>query len=137
MKYIHRSFWVLLPAVILSCSLFMPEPQPTEPAEEPLFGPTAGPLTFEHEVLPAAQKGEAYEVEIRVLQNVTPVGDFFVSAGNLPAGLELTFLEGEDAAVISGIPQENGSFNFTLTVWCFGTQVSGQEGIKEYLLVVN
>jgi len=115
----------------------MPEPQPTEPAEEPLFGPTAGPLTFEHEVLPAAQKGEAYEVEIRVLQNVTPVGDFFVSAGNLPAGLELTFLEGEDAAVISGIPQENGSFNFTLTVWCFGTQVSGQEGIKEYLLVVN
>jgi hypothetical protein len=65
------------------------------------------------------------------------VGDFSVSRGSLPAGLELVFVEGEDAAIISGIPEGAGVSTFAVSVWCFGTQVSGQSGDKEYTLIVE
>jgi hypothetical protein len=129
----------LLPGLIvigLSCSLFSQPAQPTE-APEPFFGPTRGPLTFAPESLPDAKAGTAYEAQIRITQNITPVDDMTVSSGSLPAGLEFIKVDGEDAATIRGTPTESGSFTFTVDVWCFGTQVSGQTGQKEYTILVN
>jgi hypothetical protein len=107
----------------------------TEIAED--FGPTPGALTFAPDILPTARVGEMYEAGLRITENVTPVGEFSISEGTLPPGLELEFVEGEDAALIRGIPEEPGSSSFTVSVWCFGTQVSGQTGEKEYTLVVE
>lgn len=103
-----------------------------------LFLPSGGALKFEPDKLPDSQVGAAYEVEIHVTQNRTPVGDFAISEGALPAGLELTKVEGiEDTAKISGAPEESGTFTFTVSVWCYGTNVSGQTGDKEYTIVVE
>jgi hypothetical protein len=128
---------VLLTALVsMSCLLFT-NPTRTPQPEEPNFGPTGGPLKFEPDALLPAQAGVMYEAEIRITGNNTPAGDFSLSNGTLPAGLELVKVEGEDAATISGIPEETGTFTFTVSVWCFGTQVSGQTGEKEYNIVVK
>jgi hypothetical protein len=128
---------VLLTAVAsISCSLFTYGTKTTQ-EPEPYFGPTGGPLKFEPEVLPAAQAGEMYDSEIRITGNNTPAGDIYLSDGTLPTGLELVKVDGEDAAKISGIPEETGTFTFTVAVWCFGTMVFGQTGEKEYSIVVE
>lgn len=44
---------------------------------------------------------------------------------------------GENAAKIVGIPQQRGTFSFTLDVWCFGTNLPGQSGNKAYTIVVE
>jgi hypothetical protein len=98
---------------------------------------TVSPLKFEPDTLPASQMSAPYETEIRITQNNTPVIDFSISKGALPAGLELVKVEGEDAAKISGIPEETGTFTFTISVWCYGTSVNGQTGEKEYSIVVE
>jgi hypothetical protein len=118
------TFLILFPALLLSISCV-------------LFYPAGGELKFDPDQLPDARKGAAYEAEIHVTENRTPVGDFALSKGALPAGLELIKVEGEeDTARISGTPQEGGTFKFTVSVWCYGTNVSGQTGEKEYTLVV-
>ena len=103
-----------------------------------LFLPAGGVLKFEPEVLPNLQVGTSYETEIHVTENRTPVGDFSISEGALPPGLELTKVDGvEDTAKISGVPEAAGTFEFTVYVWCYGTNVSGQTGEKEYSIVVE
>lgn len=99
-----------------------------------LSGITA--LKFAPDILPDAQLNTPYETEIRVTQNNTPVGAFSISKGALPAGLELVQIPGKDQAKISGTPTESGTFTFTVSVWCYGTNVSGQTGEKEYRIVV-
>lgn len=127
---------LLLVISSLSCKLLTPDTQPTE---EPDFNfeTSTDPLKFEPETLPAAQVGVEYEVEIHITENHTPVGDFSISEGALPAGLELVKLEGEDIAKISGAPQEAGTYVFVIHAWCYGTQVFGQEGAMKYELVVK
>lgn len=98
---------------------------------------TVSTLQFEPDILPASQMGALYEAEIHITQNNTPVGEFSISKGALPAGLELVRVEGEDATKISGIPEEAGTFTFTVSVWCYGTSVNGQMGEKEYSIVVG
>jgi hypothetical protein len=78
-----------------------------------------------------------YEVEIRVSDNVTPVNNVSVSSGTLPAGLELVFVDGVSGAKISGVPEEKGTFPFTVGVSCFSTMVVGQSAEKEYVIVVE
>jgi hypothetical protein len=103
-----------------------------------LFFPSGGALKFEPDQLPDSRVGVAYEAEIHVTQNRTQVGDFAISKGALPAGLKLTKVEDvEDTAKISGAPEEAGTFTFTVSVWCYGTNVSGQTGEKEYTIVVE
>lgn len=103
-----------------------------------LLYPRGGALEFEPDELPNAQRGAAYETRVRVTENNTPVGEFWISDGGLPAGLELVKLEGEeDTAIIRGVPEEAGAFTFTVNVWCYGTNVSGQQGEKEYTLLVE
>ncbi len=138
----NRSFYIfsmvfLLLAASIACSLFVPKGDPTESPDDYDFGPTGGPLKFTPDTLPEAQVGSEYEATLQVTLNNTPVGDFFISEGALPEGLEFTFLDGEDAATITGAPTEAGEFKFTVTVWCFGTQVSGQTGEMTYTLTVN
>ncbi len=127
---------LLILSASIACSLFVPNVQPAEDPE-PYFGPTGGPLKFTPENLPEAQVGNAYETKIEISLNNTPVGDFSISEGTLPEGLEFSFLEGEDAASITGTPTEAGTFTFTVSAWCFGTQVSGQTGEKTYSLTVD
>lgn len=104
---------------------------------EPNFEPITTPLEIEPASLPDAQVGVMYETEIRITQNVTPVGAMEITQGSLPAGLEFVFMDGEDFARLSGIPEEAGTFTFTFFAWCYGTQVSGQTLEKEFQIVVN
>jgi hypothetical protein len=97
----------------------------------------ADPLKFDPDTLPAAQMDAPYTAEIHVTQNNTPVGEFSISTGALPAGLELVKVEGQDRAKISGAPTESGTFTFTVSVWCYGTNVNGQTGEKEYTIIVQ
>ncbi len=102
-----------------------------------LFTPPRGPLQFAPTALPDAQVGVPYEAKVSISDNATPAGEFSISEGTLPGGLTLEKVEGEDAARISGTPQEAGAFTFKIFVWCYGTNVSGQVGEKEYTLTVN
>ena len=128
---------LLMVIASMSCSLFTPAAKPTQEADPCCLSTPSGPLKFEPDELPAAQVGVNYETEIRITQNSTPAGDIFISKGTLPAGLALVKVEGEDRAIISGIPEETGGFTFTVSAWCFGTMVSGQSGEKEYTIVIG
>ena len=108
-----------------------------EVTPEPFWQEARPDLVFEPDTLPEAEAGVPYEVTVQVTQNKTPVGDFLVEGGGLPNGLTLEFVAGEDAARIFGVPQEPGTYTFNVSVWCYGTNVSGQEGNKEYILVVK
>ncbi len=101
------------------------------------FGAPRGSLQFQPEVLPAAQVGAAYEARVTISDNATPAGQFSVSEGALPPGLTLETLKGENTARIFGTPTQAGTFKFKIFVWCYGTNISGQTGEKEYTLVVK
>ena len=94
-------------------------------------------LVFSPAELIEAQVGESYSVTISISGNVTPVGDMYLESGALPAGLQLTFDETSRTAEISGTPTESGTYKFTVGAWCFGTNVSGQNGQRAYELVVR
>jgi hypothetical protein len=94
-------------------------------------------LVFAPAELPEAQAGQAYSATITVSENVTPVGGMSVDSRALPAGLEFTFDETARAATLSGTPTETGTFKITVSAWCYGTNVSGQTGEREYELVVK
>ena len=103
-----------------------------------LLSASGSSLKFEPDRLPDAQANVTYETQIHVTQNRTPVGDFAISKGALPSGLEMKKVEGlKDTARITGAPTEVGTFTFTVSVWCYGTNVSGQTAEKEYSIVVT
>ena len=138
----HKSLRILLAVSIvmmsLACSVFTRFTR-TEatPTFNYIFTPSTISLKIEPDSLPNAQTGVEYEVEIRVSDNVTPVNNVFISNGTLPAGLELVFVDGEDGAKIGGVPEETGTFTFTVVVGCFSTMVVGQTVEKEYVIVVE
>jgi hypothetical protein len=95
-------------------------------------------LQFSPTTLPDAQVGSAYAATITVAQAATPVGGVSVQDGALPAGLGLALAqEPINTIQISGTPTVAGTFNFTIYVWCYGTQVSGQTATQAYTLVVK
>lgn len=94
------------------------------------------PLVISPGELPEAQALSPYEASLTVSQNRTPVGSISVSAGSLPPGLELTFVQGESGATISGIPLEPGTYAFTISAWCYGTNISGQSIEQQMSIVV-
>lgn len=128
---------LLISVVSFACSLFTPGAPATPTAEPEIFEPVTTPLKIEPESLPKGQAGAAYEVEIRISDNVTPINSVSISEGTLPAGLELVFVDGDEGAAISGVPEETGTFTFTVFITCFGTMVSGQTGQREYTLIVE
>jgi hypothetical protein len=94
-------------------------------------------LTFSPETLPEAVVGQPYQVEILVSDNNTPVGDMYIQDGALPPGLALEFIEHEDHAELTGIPEAAGVYTFTVGAWCYGTNVSGDRGEIAYELAVR
>ncbi len=94
-------------------------------------------LVFSPDQLPIATVGQIYSVTITVSQNVTPVGQLSVSTADLPPGISFAFLKGQDSALLSGTPRQAGTYHFTVSAWCFGTNVSGQSGQRDYQLVVQ
>ena len=132
------SVLLLLPVLSLACSALTRSLSATStPEPEPTFEPVTTPLLITPESLPKGQVGAMYEIKMQITQNVTPVGDMIIQDGELPAGLEFVFLDGEDAAQIIGVPKDAGVFEFTVYVWCYGTQVSGQTLEKKYQIVVK
>lgn len=99
----------------------------------PFYSPV---LEFSPTNLPKARLGAFYEVTVRVSRNQTPVGEFSISQGSLPNGLKIERVVGEDAIRILGIPEETGPSRFTISVWCFGTNASGQTGQRQYTIMV-
>jgi hypothetical protein len=95
-------------------------------------------LQFSPATLPDAQLGSPYAVTVTVSETATPVGGASVSDGALPVGLDLELSQSHDNTIrISGTPTAAGTFTFTLFVWCYGTNVSGQTGTQEYTLTVK
>lgn len=128
-KCVATGAWAMLIFAVSSACMLLP----FYPAPER----TRQPLVIEPAVLPSAQKGVAYEAELRVSQNETPVVDFYVIDGELPEGLVITHEEAEDTATISGVPAEEGVFTFTILAQCYGTSVSGQSVTREYTITVG
>lgn len=126
---------LLIPLLSFACAL-SPRAEAT-PTPDDIFPPVTTPLQIEPAALPTARTGGEYEVELRIRDNVTPVDSVFVSSGDLPAGLELVFVDGEDGAKISGVPEQAGTFTFTVFVACKGTMVGGQTLEKEFQIIVE
>jgi|GEM_PF-844923 hypothetical protein len=122
----------------LALWLLTPSWKPAEATATPFFfEPVYTPLVFTPDSLPPAQEGEVYSAEIVVSQNVTPVGGFYISEGELPVGMMLEQVADEDVAILSGIPEQAGTYSFTVSAWCKGTYVDGQSGPKKYELGVE
>jgi len=100
--------------------------------------PAPGPLGFDPQALPDAHVGVAYDARINITGNATPVGGYSISAGALPSGLSIERVPGVDAmGHIFGTPTAPGTVTFTLSVWCYGTNVSGQTGSRQYSITVR
>ena len=95
-------------------------------------------LQFSPTTLPDAQVGSPYAATVTVSQAATPVGGASIQDGPLPAGLNLAVAkEPIDTIQISGTPTVAGTFSFTVSVWCYGTNVNGQTATQRYTLVVK
>ena len=115
---------------------FRPAPQ-SSPTTPPAwtFRPA---LQFSPATLPDAQVGASYAATITVSQTATPVGGASIKDGALPAGLTLALAKQPMNTIqISGTPTVSGTFNFTIYVWCYGTNVSGQTATQAYTLAVK
>jgi large repetitive protein len=95
-------------------------------------------LEFTPTTLADAQAGQPYAVTITVTKASTPVGNAGIADGALPDGLTLVFeVNPANSMTISGTPTTAGTYSFTVSVWCLGTNVSGQTGQQAYTLVVK
>ena len=95
-------------------------------------------LQFSPATLPDAQVGSPYAAAITVSQAETPVGSASIQDGALPDGLDLAVAKQPVNTIqISGTPTVSGTFSFTIYVWCYGTNVSGQTATQQYALVVK
>ena len=97
-------------------------------------------LHFAPDALPEGKAQQSYRVPITVTGAHTPVGGMSVSQGALPPGLELHFdRDGQpkNTGILEGTPTKPGEYAFTVAVWCYGTNVSGQSGAREYRIVIR
>ena len=95
-------------------------------------------LVFAPDALPTGSVGTPYQAEIAIDRNETPVGGASVAPGTLPDGLTLELLPGQvDIVRIAGTPTKMGTYPITVSVWCFGTNVSGQTGEHDYTITVT
>lgn len=102
-----------------------------------LFSIERPPLIIFPDKLPNAHIGEMYHVEIQLTNAKTPPFYFYVVEENLPKGLEFKWEDRKPLAILEGTPEESGTFTITLSVGCLGTNISGQIGSKEYVLIIG
>jgi hypothetical protein len=126
---------VLAATAVSGCWLF---PGPT-PSSEPTFEFVVDPeVVFSPTTLADAQVDKPYSVTITVGETRTPVGGASIQTGALPDGLALILGDNHDNTMqITGMPTTAGTYQFTVYVWCYGTNVSGQTGAQRYTLVVK
>lgn len=123
-----KSRFHILTICLLALSLALACYIPIEPRPDLMFAPAS---------LPSAQVGVPYEATIIVQGHVTPVFLFGVAEGSLPDGLTWEYHEHDDFAKITGTPTRAGTFTFTVSAYCLGTNVSGQTGEMEYSIEVK
>jgi hypothetical protein len=96
------------------------------------------PLEFTPTTLPDAQLGSAYTATVTVTHAATPVGGVSVQEGSMPPGLEVNLGEQHDNVLhFVGTPTTAGTYTFTIYVWCYGTNVSGQTASQSLTIVVK
>jgi hypothetical protein len=96
-------------------------------------------LVFDPPALPDGTVGQPYHVEVKPLDTHTPVGGMSVAgeAGTLPPGVTFTFLKDQEKAVLEGTPTKAGTYEITVSAWCYGTNVSGQSGVQPYRMTIR
>jgi hypothetical protein len=94
-------------------------------------------LTFSPDALPEAQVGQPYSAVIGLSDQRTAAFSMGAPASSLPPGLTGTFDQDKQTFTISGTPTQAGTYPLTISAMCYGTNVSGQSGEKEYILVVR
>ena len=92
-------------------------------------------------ILGSGYMGRTYAFGLKEINHdarLVAVGGASVAPGTLPPGLTLELLPGQvDTVRISGTPTTAGTSEFTVSVWCFGTNVSGQTGEQRYAITVS
>ena len=95
-------------------------------------------LVFSPNNLPDGHPNQPYAQTITIAENRTPLGGISILDGSLPAGLTIEKIPGSNnAGRIVGTPVTTGTADFTVSVYCLGTNVSGQTGTKRYTLSVR
>ena len=74
--------------------------------------PSVATPTISGTTLPSGQVGSPYSAALSASSGTPPYTNWVVSSGSLPGGLTL----GTSTGVISGIPNNVGTFNFSVTV---------------------
>ena len=96
-------------------------------------------LIFSPAELQDAMVGQAYEVTISISNNDTPVFRIRIygDEAEFPPGLNLNYVENTSRAVLSGVPEIAGEYEFIITAHCLGTNKNGQYGKQHYRLKVK
>ena len=115
---------VALALATFSCSLFT-------------ISSKSDALQFSPDTLPDGQVGQAYKVIISLSNQRTPAFNMGASQDRLPPGLTGTFDQDKQTYTLEGTPNQAGTFSLTISALCYGTNVSGQSGEKEYKLVIK
>ena len=123
-KFIFTIIIVVLASITFSCSLFN-------------ISLKSDTLQFSPDTLPDGQVGQAYKVVISLSNQRTPAFNMGAGIDRLPAGLKGTFDQAKQTYTLEGTPTQAGTFPLSISALCYGTNVSGQSGEKEYRLVIK
>ncbi len=102
-----------------------------------LTSPGTPSLRFSPDVLPDGRAGQPYRAVIALSGQRTPAFQMGTRDESLPPGLSGAFDRDAQTYTLSGTPSRAGTFSFAVTALCYGTNVSGQSGAKEYRLVIR
>jgi hypothetical protein len=94
-------------------------------------------LIFSPDTLPEARVGQPYNAIIELSNQRTPAFSMGAPANSLPAGLTGAFDQDKQTYTIRGTPTIGGTYPLTISALCYGTNVSGQSGEKEFTLMVR
>ena len=94
-------------------------------------------LQFSPDTLPGGQVDQAYKVVITLSNQRTPAFNMGAGDDHLPPGLKGAFDQEKQTYTIEGTPTQAGAFPLKISAVCYGTNVSGQTGEKEYQLVIK
>jgi len=83
--------------------------------------------------LPDATVGVTYDAQIPYQEGKTPVGGLTVH-GQLPPGI---YFVDSLAFRLGGVPTDTGTYAFTITGWCYGTNQAGQSDQQSYSIIVK
>jgi len=98
------------------------------------------PLTLSPTTFPNAIVGQPYQITITAYSfNGQPasVKNIDILKGTLAPGLNIQFDKTAQDAVISGTPQEEGIFSFTILATGYFTNFAGPEGQQDYEILVS